>query len=61
MNARPSAPREASTREDEAVVEGLPELVIDDAVREAVAEALAALLLAVAEREGLIVLADASQ
>lgn len=60
MKVRPvSAPHAASTRE--AVVEGLPELVIDDAVREAVAEALAALLLVEAEREGLIVLADASQ
>ena len=48
-------------RKAEAVVEGRLVLAIDDEAREAVVEALANLLLTVTEREGLIVLADASQ
>ena len=54
-------PRRRTTEREEATVEGRLVLTIDEDVREAVAEALAALLLVVAEREELTVLADASQ
>ncbi len=53
--------RPRARRKAEAVVEGHLVLAIDDEAREAVVEALANLLLTVTEREGLIVLADASQ
>jgi len=54
-------PRRARRPADAAQIEGRLVLRIADEDREVVAEALAALLLVVAEREGLIALADASQ
>jgi len=54
-------PRRARRPADEAQIEGRLVLRIADEDREVVAETLATLLLVVAERDGLIAPADASQ
>ena len=54
-------PRRARRSADEAQIEGRLVLRIADEDREVVAETLATLLLVVAERDGLIAPADASQ
>ena len=54
MNGAAAKHHAAPPRDDDASVEGQPELTIADADREAVADTLADLLLAALAREGLI-------
>ena len=61
IEAGTKRPRRARRPADEAQIEGRLVLRIADEDREVVAETLATLLLVVAERDGLIAPADASQ